>query len=56
MPRQYFSPYDRGGYGFVSPGQEQQARLVQPARLPSRRRLSYRPRRRGPRQIRLNDF
>ncbi|CAF1502723.1 unnamed protein product, partial [Rotaria sp. Silwood1] len=54
IPRQYFSPYDRGGYGFVSPGQEQQARLVQPARLP--RRLSNRPRRRGPRQIRLNDF
>ncbi|CAF4522755.1 unnamed protein product, partial [Rotaria sp. Silwood2] len=56
IPRQNFNPYYRGRYGFVNPGQERQERLVQPVRSPSRRRLSNRPRRQGPRQIRLNDF
>ncbi|CAF1212260.1 unnamed protein product [Rotaria sordida] len=56
IPRQYFNPYETGGYGFVNPRQQRQGRSVQPVRSPSRRRPSNRPRRRGPRQIRLNDF
>ncbi|CAF3783142.1 unnamed protein product [Rotaria sp. Silwood1] len=55
-PRQFDSPYDVGGYGFASRRQQQQQRSGQPVRSLSWRRLSNRPRRRGPRQIRLNDF
>ncbi|CAF3173578.1 unnamed protein product [Rotaria sp. Silwood2] len=50
IPRPDSNLYHRGGYGFVSPGQERQERS------PSRCRLSNRLRRQGPRQIRLNDF
>ncbi|CAF4153681.1 unnamed protein product, partial [Rotaria sordida] len=56
IPRQFFNPYETGGYGFVNPRQQRQGRSVQPVRSSSRRRPSNRPRRRGPRQIRLNDF
>ncbi|CAF3088060.1 unnamed protein product, partial [Rotaria sp. Silwood2] len=52
IPRQNSNLYDRGGYGFVSPGQGQE----QTVRPPGRRRLGNGPRRQGPRQIRLNDF
>ncbi|CAF4241523.1 unnamed protein product, partial [Rotaria sordida] len=56
IPRQYFIPNDIGGYGFVGQRQQQQLRPIQPVRSSSRRRFSNRPRRRGPRTIRLNDF
>ncbi|CAF1478516.1 unnamed protein product, partial [Rotaria sordida] len=56
IPRQYFNPYETGGYGFVNPRQQRQGRSVQPVRSSSRRRPSNRPRRRGPRTIRLNNF
>ncbi|CAF1452434.1 unnamed protein product [Rotaria sordida] len=56
IPRQYFIPNDIGGYGFVGQRQQQQLRPIQPVRSSSRRRFNNRPRRRGPRTIRLNDF
>ncbi|CAF1526503.1 unnamed protein product, partial [Rotaria sordida] len=56
IPRQYFIPNDIGGYGFIGQRQQQQLRPIQPVRSSSRRRFSNRPRRRGPRTIRLNDL